>query len=464
VFDSVKGKKRNQHQILTLAHNPPLPHLARMGQITNREELEAWLKDMPHDWPATLALRTALLVFPIAVNVERYNGKASPVRLTLALFRTLSISEAARYIETINMNRSVSRAASSAIYFFDHASEGAFDAAAFDRTVFQTSNFDAAADDAIRATIYSAYTSDAIAFDRVREAGAAITLAADAAANAAADAGAIWQSVKRDVDFWESGNFTEDLLSQPLWQGPIPQWMAPEIAAMRKTLRNTPDGFGFWLDWCERRLAGKPTGFALPPNQDEEMSRRLVTQDDDWWNREPAEVNAEIQSWLDELTPDKEEAQLEIIRTRLAISIKPNFSTLESQNALTQAKKSVADARSAVHEMLTAGIGHNNPPEDKKIDLPVPSSATTDDFVRLERRLALLEEQLAKPKPQVANIAESTSLLKQDLDRLRPLSSEFTKGFAWTLGAGAATALLLQIDKLSGALGDLLRLLQLVLS
>jgi hypothetical protein len=95
--------------------------------------------------------------------------------------------------------------------------------------------------------------------------------------------------------------------------------------------------------------------------------------------------------------------------------------------------------------------------------LPPKVPVSVDDLVRIDGGLARIDEQLAKPQPDVADIVENTGWLKQYLDKLRSVSPDFAKGFEAALGASAAGLVILLIGKLTGALGDLLDFLRLVL-
>jgi hypothetical protein len=481
----VADRKEQAAHSFPLAHLPPLPQRVRMGQITNQEELKAWLKDKPHKWSVAIALRCALRVLPIATNPARHNNNEAPSEHIFMMFRALSVSSASRYLSPDKMKKATRAAGNhlyslqptvgfrSNLFYVLRTSEATVDTSSASGSAAEAAELATAAEiatfrgtrsvDAAAYAVGAAGDSDADAI----YANANITATTANAAAEASDADAIWQSVTLDADFLESGNSHKALLSQPLWQGTIPTLIAPEIAAMCKTLPCSPDGFGLWLDWYERRLAGAPTGFALPPVQDQEMYRRLVAQNDDWWQRKPAEVHAEIQSWLDELTPDKEEAQLETIRTRLAIGIKPDFSAPEAESARVAIKKSIASARPILHDLLPAQIGHNNPPEDEQIESSTQTLPSIGDIIRFDSLFERVEETVDHPEPDVVRLVEDAGLIKRSIDRLRALSPEGMKEFEKTLGANAGRAIAWGISalilSLTGALGELLDFLKLVL-
>jgi hypothetical protein len=263
--------------------------------------------------------------------------------LTRTFSRTALISAAARYVPAAEMKAAASAATSAA----GSAAYAAAEAASVAAEVAS------AAAGAAYSAAYAVYAASAAA-------GAAYaTYAADAVADAN-----IWKSVTLDVEFLDSAKNHEALLSWPLWPNAVPEKIAAEIDAMRKALRISPDGYGYFLDWYERRLAGRDTGFALQPEQDEEMYRRLVAQEDDWWERAPAQVNADIQSWLDELTPPAiAEPQSDfglIFRQRAndVFEVDPLAGTDETLDT-PEARDRHGHLRDTLSEALQLASGHN---------------------------------------------------------------------------------------------------------
>ncbi|MEQ1725047.1 MAG: hypothetical protein ABL882_03865 [Sphingopyxis sp.] len=271
-----------------------------MAAITNPDELRAWLEGKPATWSAAIALRVALRIIPLACNPAYFKNGTAHGRLTTAVFRCGALSWVAG-----NSPTPYGAAAGRASGAVDHAA----------RAVGASRVLDAAASAVARASL-TADAANAPGAYPPRTAGNFATDAADYAARAAwltafaADA-ALWDNIDGDCQFIGRLDFSEDaarasaqrLHALPLWTNAQPTWFTEEYAAMRAGFTKAEQGFDLWLDWYDRRVRGGATGFALPPEQDAEISRRLVAADDEWWQREPALVNADIQAWIDELTP-----------------------------------------------------------------------------------------------------------------------------------------------------------------
>jgi hypothetical protein len=340
----VTGGKEQAPNTFPLAHLSPLPHLAHMGQITNQEELEAWLKDKPREW-AAIELRYALRVLPPAFDPTRYRSKQILSGLLITLFRAIVVSAAAQYFSAAKIARA--------------AHEARFAAMLYSLEAFESTDVS----DGASARVYST------------EVAAAANAAADSAYSAInardfhnstisnLDVSG-WDNLMDDISFLNQNNNVDTLLAQPLWLNDMLEWVAAEIETMRKSLRDSPDGYGLWMDWYDRRLAGRDTGFALPPEQDKEMSRRLIAQDDDWWKREPAVVNADIQSWLDELTPLAEaepQSDLGLIFRQRADELFEVDQFAGSDEALVtpEARDRHEHLRDTLNEAVSLAAGHN---------------------------------------------------------------------------------------------------------
>lgn len=255
-----------------------------MVEITSREKLESWLENRPPLWSAAVALRAAMRVLPFVCKQARYREDMARFALTTSLFRCCAISWVAGSIPTpTNASVSADSAAESVGYL------------AY------------AADHDAHAAAHAARAAARAAADVVSTAANART-AADAAAGADASAGAVghvavWHAISSDCTFLDSSTLNPDdvqsLLPRPLWQDGEPDWFVSAWVIARNNL----SGFDVWIDWFQRRIDGEATGFALSPNADAEMGRRLVDASNDWWAREPAEINADIKAWLAELTP-----------------------------------------------------------------------------------------------------------------------------------------------------------------
>jgi hypothetical protein len=180
--------------------------------------------------------------------------------------------------------------------------------------------------DVARAAAYAA-SAACTAYSTHTVAGATYLTADDevtaGAANAAADFGSaaaravgaadnMWNVISNHCRYleelnWEGDYRVDEFHTQPFWGAGRPDWFDAEWRIARETLTQTGQGFEIWRNWLQRRIDGKATGFDLPPDADAEISRRLIAASNDWWEREPAEVNADIKAWLTELTPPPDE-------------------------------------------------------------------------------------------------------------------------------------------------------------
>ena len=156
---------------------------------------------------------------------------------------------------------------------------------------------------------------------------AAADAAADAAraAYAAARAADVWATISADCNWLETGPGDEGerlaaLYAQPLWGASSPDWFDAEWRIARETLAQADQGFEIWINWFQRRIDGKATGFDLPPDADAEISNRLIAATNDWWKRPPAEVNADIKAWLTELTPPAEPDEADFTQNSRALT------------------------------------------------------------------------------------------------------------------------------------------------
>jgi|GEM_PF-2087360 len=146
--------------------------------------------------------------------------------------------------------------------------------------------------------------------------------AASAASAAAAAATEIWESISRDANWLVSLVSTVEtdeefiqaalLAKKPLWlpDSPdepgsgirLPDW-ARETWDVFKVSRLVPEsGFGIWVSWYEARLRGRSSGGfdpSLSSKAAEDLDVRVATQPEGFWDRAPAEVNAEIREWIE---------------------------------------------------------------------------------------------------------------------------------------------------------------------
>lgn len=296
-------------------------HGTDMNEITNGGSLQEWLRSRPAPWAAIVGHRAASRVFPIAIGPGSRIRQTRRWDLPHALYRLHAISTVALFYRDIEFVDALSRAAdfswsvdredaARSYLLADGDGAGALSAAggSLRSSAKSIACMDSYPDDcrkfALDAVI-SAQSAQKVAYEIIERDSGNVSKEAAHAANVT-----FWAAINSDLS--DLGKFErlkteEQILDQPLW----PLQMPEEIDRIWQHLRVQGRNYGMalWHDWYERRLAGYPTGFALPPEQDLELHRRLIAQDNGWWGRGPAAVNVEIQSWLDELTPPKPDPQ-----------------------------------------------------------------------------------------------------------------------------------------------------------
>lgn len=432
-----------------------------MGSINSPDELKDWLKDKPASWSAVIALRLAERVLPLAIEPIVYRSVDHLPRPTLVIFRAVSVSAVA-------CNSPTAQTAAAANSAANAARAPVFASA---RTSY---------------TFYAARTAHFAALAASSAANEAITRAAyltadtvNSATRAAADlvgtAAPIWEAVLSDLDFLVHfhpstlGLGSVGLIGRPLWpeagRGPFAETWDRARAHMIEI------GSTVWVDWYERRLRGTKTRLALPPEQDQEFGRRLIAQEVNWWEREPSLVNADIQSWIDELTPDPLEAQLETAEVRLEIGVHPDWNKPEAEAALdkatdlaAQTENQLAQVEEALDQLAVDDdgrlqIGGNYPPEPIDVAAeeaqsqlaPAPISANQALLIKAEvaqarTEVAQVREELTKDEPRVHWLLEKTKRIRETAIALRQLLTDicgesFTNEFGKWLGTGSALVL-----------------------
>ena len=249
-----------------------------------------------------------------------------------------------------------------------HAASDAYNAAA-DATAYAVAVTDAAdakARDTFTArdtaTAAAAYVSIAAANavrDAADDAYAAANAARDAAANAAAagdarDArDATWANIGVDADRLEAFHDQESahlaLLADPLWPVPQTEVFPRRWQVLQAELVARNEDWDVWINWYERRLDGQPTDFDLPPDADEALVGKIALQGNNFWNREPALVNADIKAWLEEATPKPPPS----IPSHQPASVKPVW----RQDKLIQDGSIESVARPEVLDAMLRAIG-----------------------------------------------------------------------------------------------------------
>lgn len=112
----------------------------------------------------------------------------------------------------------------------------------------------------------------------------------------------IFVSIVDDIDELSSlgDQFYRELIDRPLWIKGTPDWWLAKFKDLKAALP-VQSGWDVWTDWLQCRIDGTPT-WNLPPDASREIQQRVALGDgrDDFWEREPEVINAEIAGWLRE--------------------------------------------------------------------------------------------------------------------------------------------------------------------
>ncbi|UAB77438.1 hypothetical protein INR77_11590 [Erythrobacter sp. SCSIO 43205] len=113
----------------------------------------------------------------------------------------------------------------------------------------------------------------------------------------------LFEAIEADCRFLEEHPTFADLSRARLWLNPpAPACWRKEWDNARKWLSLPGYNFQIWREWYYGRIEGLPHAFADFDNEaDGKFYRWIVEQDDNWWSREPAVVNAEITEFVDAL-------------------------------------------------------------------------------------------------------------------------------------------------------------------
>jgi hypothetical protein len=262
-----------------------------MAKITNRNKLERWLEGKA-SWAQVIACRAALQVFPRVRPHQELNEKQliSFDRMTISTLHCICISWAAQNIPTHN------------IRFYGSAAAFHFVAGSDDVSAYALSAASAAFNAAT--TVGKSYSH------------AAVVAFPFASAAVASDA-AVWGNIENDANWLEQHPSPDQAAEELSWQ-PLhserPGWFEPEWQKTRDYLLSRNQGYELWIDWFQRRIEGHKTAFDLPRDVDKKIQIRIAEQKDDFWEKGPAVVNAEIQSWIDaartEIAKDKKPPEI----------------------------------------------------------------------------------------------------------------------------------------------------------
>lgn len=234
------------------------------------EELEDWLKDKPPEWAHVIARRAAMRATPaLGRLVDSSLVDSTKHILILYVYRILLISSVARNWPITNIDSLIGFASDdtalqSAIIAYSAATYASKDDAA--KAAFTAAN-----------AAYAAHSPTFAARQSDRR--------------AKADAAAVWSAVSADADFLDDGKSPDELARRPLW----PQGQPAKLTELWAAHKQSAPDFAPWFAWYDAAAAGEPFGYF-----GEELSRKIATQTNDWWERGAEAVNADIKAWVAE--------------------------------------------------------------------------------------------------------------------------------------------------------------------
>lgn len=116
-----------------------------------------------------------------------------------------------------------------------------------------------------------------------------------------------WRAVSSDA--FELSNETppDRLLNMPVWDRGAPNWWLKTFENLKSDLYGQSSGdagsagWEVFINWMQCRIDGTPS-WHLPSDASRDLQSRIALGDgrDDFWDREPDVVNAEILGWLNE--------------------------------------------------------------------------------------------------------------------------------------------------------------------
>lgn len=275
-----------------------------------------------------------------------------------------------------------------------------------------------------------------------------------------------WLQISKDCTQLDGGISPSTLLSNAIWDEP-PSWFQEEWAQVAMHLSAPEGGFEIWREWCFGRMSGLPHAFAnFDDTADRSFYTWIIRQENDWWEREPTDVNADIKAHVDKLRrPEPTDLpDLGTLAQQLAmVEASTQIVNADDIGDLKRATESVLEAsKRAREELALPTIGHNSGTfEGHKLgsELTLPANAAegiAEQIQGIDARLVALQKDLERSRLTKGELAEQGKGLVERLDKIRKISPEFFKGFESQLGKGLGIGLSavlgLYFAKLSGLL------------
>ncbi len=249
-------------------------------EITSSVELEKWLEDKPEEWAQVIALRAALRTFPLLCDPSEFNDLEVDVQKTLSFIfgMALSTGDCSFEIKSDFIMKSTDA------HLLDQSGE-----LVGNRPLHNAMS-------AASETVYLL----AYPWQNKMSAANAVEMGAMAIADKSARL-AFWQSVSDDCHALGQNVSARTILKRQLWKN-RPNWFDLKWLAATSWLSGSNLGFEIWREWYYGRLEGLSHAFAnFDADADEAFYKQILSYDDDWWSREPREVNADIKELVDSL-------------------------------------------------------------------------------------------------------------------------------------------------------------------
>ncbi|MEM7690769.1 MAG: hypothetical protein AAF291_17275 [Pseudomonadota bacterium] len=304
-------------------------------EIKSREELEAWLSDKPREWAQIIAIRIALRVLPADLDPKFWVSKHDHGYYALGLFRALIVAFASVGYRNDTISREAARWAA---IEFPHG-HGPSTAAKFSAFASCHDSTKPAIGELIDAIRYADMT--------VNEASHS-----QGSRHQAVRMNALELAEEDGKALLEHGNPAEALASE-LWSNEL-GWRVESWTRVRKWLSASEDVFDVWREWYHGRLQGLPRAFKnFDGASDEAFYRWIAEQNNDWWSREPREVNADIKAKVEELRKPSPPSDAELEQEPRALLFRGNEVNQVALSDQTSATALLSDSEARDRHLLT---------------------------------------------------------------------------------------------------------------